>query len=110
MISFWASFQKERSVLGTRVRYEAATMVVATALAITVLCFVLGVIDVVRADHLAAGMDAIFMLVWLAVTIHNFYDDDNWFNNQWKRLKRGLKSLRRRLTTVKLPRPLPSPT
>lgn len=38
----------------------------------------------------------------------HFDDDDHWFNDQWKKLKKGYKKLRQRLANGRLS-PLPSP-
>lgn len=109
VISLWASIQKRTAVPGSRVRYVASTLLVGSEIALLILSFVQGVADFSQGDYPGAGINAFFVLVWIWNLMQDF-DDDNWFNDQRKRLKRGFKALRRRLTTVRLPRPLPSPT
>ena len=52
--------------------------------------------------------------IWLCLVAFDILDlvklfkDDNWFNNQYKRLKRGLKNLRTRLSTLASPLPAPA--
>lgn len=52
--------------------------------------------------------------IWLGLAAFDILDliklfkDDNWFNNQYKRFKQGLKNLRARLSTFLSPLPAPA--
>jgi hypothetical protein len=62
-------------------------------------------IDLSEKDHLSVAVRivAIAFILWM---LKDAFDDDNWFNDQWKRLKRGFKNFRQRLARAA---PLPSP-
>ena len=88
------------------------TRYVATTLAMLCLSLALIVVIMQVATRLARGEPmnaAVFafagcLVVWQIIKLFN---NDNWFNSQWKKLKGGLKNLRQRLQFS--PHPAPSP-
>ena len=105
----FASAKRAKAVKGTHLRYVLSTARLAATIGIAVVFFCRGVVHMVLAEPVAAGVDAFagIMYAWLAYRAYG--EDDNWFNKQGKRLRRGIKRLRQRLANT-APLPLPSPT
>ena len=102
LVSF---FLRNSYIPGSYRRYIANSLMLATSGINFVIGVILGGLYFAIGDYIAAGVFSLGSLGWLWV-IKKDKDEDNWFNDQWKRLKRGLKNLRQRLATTS---PLPSP-
>lgn len=103
---------RRRAVPGTRIRYIASSWAVGGAAGIAMSSPVLGVIYLMRGEYFMAGLDAFLTVYWTWQVYREFNNEDNWFNDQWKKFKRGMKKLRQKLSALKpssLPSPLPSP-
>lgn len=63
-----------------------------------------------KEDYLGAGMWVVIIAYQIYVS-RSLFDDDNWFNDQFKKLKRGVKKLGSRLGRIRIafPSPLPTP-
>lgn len=98
---------KIRAVKGTRQRYIAATMEIGCSLGVIVTLLIWAVVDVATKDIFGAGFSITLAAIRTWQFLRHFDDDDNWFNDQLKLLKRGVKKLRRRIASLS---PLPSPS
>lgn len=106
-INFYSHYSKRASVRGTHPRYVASTIECLSAALIAFMTLVMLVDSLRKGDPLNSSILFAVFCYWVVETARAF-DDDNWFNNQWKRLKRGFKNLRIRLA-LKPMRPLPLP-
>ncbi len=100
--------RRDRAVLGSHQRYVATTWIIATDIMVILSLLASSVIYFMQENLLGAGWDLVIVWIWVW-SLKRFFDDDNWFNDQWKRLKRGIKKLRERIARA-TPSPLPSPT
>ena len=117
-MSFWAfvtciigslgfGLRKIFYVKGTRGRYVAATLEVAFDIGVIISLIVIAGVQAAQQDLPYAAVMAALALWRLWWLLKGFDDDDHWFNDQWKRLKRGFKKLRQNLANAS---PLPSPS
>lgn len=107
MLHFTAWTWRMFVIRGSHARYITSTIMVGCAALTTISAFIGGIISAVQGDYLDVGIKVVLTVIWAWIT-KKAYNDDNWFNDQWKRLKRGVKRLRRRIAAL-LPTPLPSP-
>ena len=94
------------AVKGSRARYVASTWAMASAAGVVILLLIKAGVDAMAQDYASAFVSGFIAAVWIWWAIKGLLDDDNWFNDQWKRLKRGFKNLQQRLANIS---PLPSP-
>jgi len=104
-----ASIRVSQTVQGSYPRYAASTVRIVAAIGVVITSLGKGSLSIMLEQPISFGLDALLLIiyVWLAYRAYN--DDDNWFNKQGKRLRRGIKRLRQRLANT-APLPLPSPT
>lgn len=96
------------AVRGSHQRYVAASRWVAISTAGLILALARGPILLLESNAWSTFVAFYFVLFW-AWKLKRAIDEDNWFNNQLKRAKRGLKKLRERTSSLGA-RLLPSPT
>jgi hypothetical protein len=88
------------AVKGTRVRYLAKTFLICLIIMYMVLQFVYALVQIQLADDLyTKGWHAAicaFVLAYYTWFLHHLLneDDDDWFNDRWKKLKRWVKNVR----------------
>ncbi len=100
--------RKSFCIKGSHQRYVAATLEAGCELGVMLTLLVISVINAAQQDFMFAGV-AMALFFWrLWWFLKSFNDDDHWFNDQWKRMKRDLKKLRQRLANAS-PLPMPSP-
>ncbi|HWT40930.1 MAG TPA: hypothetical protein VN081_06755 [Dongiaceae bacterium] len=99
--------RKKQAVRGSIAHHKASTQMIVSIIAVTVCTIAEVFIAILQKDIVTASTDFVVAVFWVWINKEHF-DDDNWFNDQWKRLKRGFKKLRQRLATG-IPLPLPSP-
>jgi hypothetical protein len=107
IISFLNSQRRLSAVPGSHQRYVAATVGVLCYFALFVAAVCVCVIAWMLSYYESVVLYALLALLQLLL-LKRCWNDDNWFNDQWKRLKRGFKKLRQRITSAS-PLPLPSP-
>lgn len=81
--------------------YKASTLRMAGMIIVVLCSLVRGPVYMALENHFGAACDVLLALlygyfIWLS------RNDDNWFNDQRKRLKKGWKKLKRRLAGTKL--------
>jgi Kef-type K+ transport system membrane component KefB len=95
---------------GTHLCYMALTAAIGLDLATTVMAVTMAVLCFKKGDHQVATFFLLMAVCLLATTfLMGKVGGDNWFNDQRKRLWRGIKKLRQRLTSL-VPTPAPLPT
>lgn len=104
MTLFWTllavTLMKDRAVKGTRARYVAKTsQIILIALFIIANLFLTYALILSADDALGKGWQALLGGLlsflygrWLCRLLSD--DDDDWFNGQWKKLKRWVKGIR----------------
>ena len=101
------SIRRNQSVKGSYPRYVAASWFLVTGIAVIGVTFAKAALYVATGEYVAAGFQLALVGLWVWI-IRSQSDEDNWFNSQWKRLKKGVKALRQRIASL-APSPLPSP-
>ena len=101
------TFLKIKAVAGSREKYILTTWLIIVTAAIFLAALACVVFGLREHDYIGAAMWTLFALYALYLLWRIFNEDDNWFNNQWKKLMRGLKNLRERLQSVGL-KPAPA--
>lgn len=97
-----------KSVDGTEQRYFYATWAIALAgIQIATVSFSC-VLDLVQEDYIGAAIGTVYVLFMFAA-LKLYFNHDNWFNKQFKRLKSGLKNLKESLSRAFSPIAMPSP-
>jgi len=61
-----------------------------------------------KAEYFYAGVFTLLVVFYLYYA-KKFYDEDNWFKNQFTKLKNGIKNLGQRIVQSLTPAPLGSP-
>lgn len=102
------SIMQMKAVRGSRQRYVLTTWAITLVALVVLLELVVIVINLKQGLYFSAGTRAAVALLYMYLSRH-FFHDDNWFNNQYKRLKRGLKNLGERLSHMFSPSPMPVP-
>jgi len=105
LITFWLTV---RSVSGTRLRYVATSWLIGLGALLALIFAVWAVLDLMLENYQGTGLNVMLTIAMAWSTKRVINNSDNWFNDQWKRLKRGLKKLKRRLAST-APVPAPSP-
>ena len=109
-LHWYAAPRKKRAVTGSYERFKGATLLVVSNLLVIISSVGLSSLLAVEGDYLFSGVYALVAVLTLIELTINF-DDDNWFNSQFKRLKKGWKKLRSwRLRIPHAANPLSSPT
>lgn len=108
LITWWGClFLRHRAVNNSRQRYTLSNLAITFA-TIYLLCLVVRCLQYLRdGDYLNAAIaTACFVTgtwhIWMLL------QDDNWFNNQYKKLKRGFKHLSRQLSSWTSAAPSPA--
>ncbi len=99
--------QKYLYAKGTHARYVMASLKRVCDIGVIIALPVLAGLAAAQQSYVVAGIAGSFFLINLWLFIQRFDDDDHWFNDQWKRLKRGIKKLRQNLASTNV---LPSPS
>lgn len=104
---FWRPRQL-LAIRGSYERYKATTVCVVASSAVVISEAGISALAAFEQDFFRCFMSALVGIFWLFILI-SLVRDDNWFNDQFKRLKKGWKKLRswrpRKLVTAN---PLPS--
>ncbi len=90
-------------------RFKLATFGILIAGCIAALDLLQAVLYLLNDEYLSAGLNVLGAVVVIYFS-KDFFDDDNWFNRKFKKLKDGLKNLGKRLSNIRLPSLLPSPS
>ncbi len=112
LLEAFLDLQKDRRVKGSHERYVLASWLVVVLLIKQALTIVITII------LLGVDTNYIFAGIWTAMAIMNAwrlfvaFDDDNWFNDQFtklkKRFKQGVANLKGRLSSSGSPLPSPA--
>jgi hypothetical protein len=94
-----------RAVPGTHKKYVATSLLVVVIGFQSLLFMTMAVIRLLLDQQVSAGIDFVCSAIWAWWCWRLLHDSDNWFNNQYKKLKRGLKNLRSRLQFIPSPAP-----
>lgn len=107
MMDILVSGLQRAAIPGSYKKYQLTTLLIAM-----ISLKILGGISIVI---LSLILDNAFTAgIWVFIVAVDIWDlkklfnDDNWFNNQYKRLKRGLKNLQTRLSMLASPMPAPA--
>lgn len=98
---------QRKAVTGSHEKYVLTTSaIVFYAIAIILSVFLL-CIRAIERDYVAVVIWA-FITFSLACSLRFLLRDDNWFNDQWKRLKRKAKKMSKQLQSIFTPRAVPA--
>jgi hypothetical protein len=114
--SVWAALliPQQTALPGTHIRSILTTTEIILAVVNIGLFSLLAILELMLNQYLLAFGDAL-VIVGCVVISRRIFDDDNWFSDLFKKLKRGFKSLREKFSHRKIrihiafPSPLPSP-
>lgn len=112
VVYFWALIGKQRAIRGSHQRYVAASLAVMSSAAVTLTHVVFVAMHIANSELGWAVFFAFFGIRWYYWFQEALRDNDNWFNDQFKRLKkkwRKLRSWRPHIPRIASPRPAPSP-
>ena len=106
---FYYDRMRSRSVRGSYQRYRLTSMMMGATAFMILYELALATLYVMTHGYFLAVMLA-FCALLDVVSLIVLWHDNNWFNDQWKRAKRGLRKLRRRIAeATQRPGALPSP-
>lgn len=93
-------------VTATKQRFIVTTLLIVFTVLEIVVMSVRAVIYIIQKDFIGASLlvTSTVMFIWFLTLIMH---DDNWFNDQWKRLKKGIKNLQESLQSAFMPTPAP---
>ena len=92
------------AVRNSHQRYVATTTIVLTIAVLIVTYLSLAAFASMHGDYATFALRLFFTGFWAWLSTE-FFDDDNWFKNQWTRIKDGIKKVRERMASAM---PLPS--
>ena len=102
--------KRKSAIEGSYERYKATTLSIVLAALIAIFLSALAIVNAYRGEYLPSFLQVFIAYSYFKDAWNLYHDDDNWFNGQFKRFKRGLKQLRKRRS--RMPGntgPLPSP-
>ena len=91
------------AVKGTRVHYTHLSLTIAFFGLQALIAFARAVLSVAIGEYGATGIQLLLAVVYIFYAWKLSKDGGNWFNDQFKRLKRGLKKLRQQLANALTP-------
>jgi hypothetical protein len=95
------------AVLDSKQRYILATRGIIFMIAIVCANLIMVALCLYDNDYSNAGGFTAITL-WILWRSKRFFDDDNWFNRQFKKFRNGLKNLGERLRSLVSPLPAPA--
>lgn len=103
VVHFLVLLRAAFAVKGTRVRYIYLSLTIAFFGLQALIAFTRAVLFVAIGEYGTAGIQLLLAVMYTFYTWKFLGDGDNWFNDQFKRLKRGIKKLRQQLANALTP-------
>ncbi len=97
-----------KAVCGSKERFNLNTAAIVAEIVVALYFSFEAITALQEEDYVDAGICTGVVIVTLFY-IAQLLKDDNWFNNQFKKLKNGLKNLGKQLSNMRLPSLSPSP-
>jgi hypothetical protein len=108
LADFYINFIRVRAVKGSFQRYRLTTLSITMKAGAIVFELLICATAVATQSYVLGAMYLVVVPLEVMTLLRLIHGDDNWFNDQWKRAKRGIKKIRQRIQQA-TPSPLPSP-
>jgi len=101
------AYYRNRAVPGSRQKYVLTTWLIPATTLVLLASAALGTIRLNQEEYLGAAFWATFVIESL-IRLWSYFNDDNWFNDQLKKFKQGLKNFGRQVQSAFSPKPAPA--